>query len=354
MRLRRVIVLLVIFAAGVYYLMENSHVVEDHSTDHSHNVSEQKDTKLESKEVPEERSEVPLDGDSYQWMHKTVNQLQDHFGEPVRKDLSAYGYEWWVYTEDREQYLQFGIENNRVTQIYALGEDLAIEPVQIGQAYEAVADVLSFSNEVSYSKGPSSYTFHLRDEELQERPLVKVTDDVFLQLYFDTFTNKLSAIRLLSADILLQHQPYEVQYRGELPEKPVFTDDQWTEIEAGAEQQIFHLTNVIRKQHGKSALEWDEAVSEVAYLHSEDMAENKYFSHYGQNGDGLKERLAAKEVFYQAAGENIAAQYPDAQSALHGWMNSEGHREALLNDDFTHLGVGVYQFYYTQNFLKKQ
>lgn len=68
---------------------------------------------------------------------------------------------------------------------------------------------------------------------------------------------------------------------------------------------------------------------------------------------GLKERLASEEVYYLAAGENIAAQYPDAPAAMQGWLNSKGHREALLEDDYTHLGVGVYHFYYTQNFLQK-
>ncbi|MDY0396277.1 CAP domain-containing protein [Virgibacillus halophilus] len=38
---------------------------------------------------------------------------------------------------------------------------------------------------------------------------------------------------------------------------------------------------------------------------------------------------------------------------MQGWLNSKGHREALLNKDYTNLGVGVYKFYYTQNFLAK-
>lgn len=354
MRSMRITVLLLVLVAGVYFLLEESDFLKGGSNNQSSHVLEQKDNKLESKEVPESRSSIPLEGETYQWMNKTTDELKESFGEPLRKDLSTYGYEWWVYTDEKKQYIQFGIENDQVESIYALGDGLSIEPAEIGQNYESTNDAFSFSSDVTYSKDFSSYTFRLSDQELQERPLVKVTDDIFLQLYFDTFTSKLSAVRMLTADILLKHQPYEIQYRGELPEISDFSDEQWAEIEEGAEQQIFHITNVIRSQHGKSALEWDETVSEVAFQHSKDMAENNYFSHYGQNGDGLKERLAAEEVFYQAAGENIAAQYPDAQSALHGWLNSEGHREALLKDNFTHLGVGGYRFYYTQNFLKKQ
>ncbi|TFJ94538.1 CAP domain-containing protein [Lentibacillus salicampi] len=353
MRFIRIAVLLLVIGFGVYYLLDKSDFLTEKPNEYATGGLVQKDHKLESKEIPENRTAIPLEGDTYQWMNKTTNQLEDHFGEPVRKDPSAYGYEWWMYTNKQGQYIQFGIDHNKVKSVYALGNDLSLEPAKIGQQYEAVKDQLSFEREVTYNKELTSYTFRLSDEELQERPLVKVTDDIFLQLYFDTFTRELSAIRMLSADVLLLHRPYEIQYRGKLTDKPELSDEQWARIEEGAEQQIFHISNVLRNQHGKSDLSWDDSISEVAYLHSKDMAKNNYFSHYGQNGVGLKERLAAKDVFYQAAGENIAAQYPDALAAIHGWLNSEGHREALLNNDFTHLGVGVYQFYYTQNFLQK-
>lgn len=54
-----------------------------------------------------------------------------------------------------------------------------------------------------------------------------------------------------------------------------------------------------------------------------------------------------------ACGENIAYNYVDGPAAVEGWLNSEGHRKALLNQDYTHLGVGVKEKYYTQNFIKK-
>lgn len=63
------------------------------------------------------------------------------------------------------------------------------------------------------------------------------------------------------------------------------------------EQQIYDITNIIRHRHGKDKLDWEESVSNVAFLHSKDMEENNYFSHYSLNGDGLKERLEAGEVF---------------------------------------------------------
>lgn len=352
MRLIRVIVVLLLLLIGGYYFLENNSVSPKEAINDASKILEQKDIMLETKKIPD-RNGITFEGELFRWIGKGTDELTKKFGEPVRKDLSAYGYEWWVYTDQKEHYIQFGVNEKEVKTIYALGNNLSLEPIQIGQDYKSLEKQFSFANEVTYNDGLSSYTFRLRDKDLQTRPLVKITNDVFMQLYFDSFTNKLSSIRVLTADILLKHRPYEIKYRGELPDKPTLSNKQWTKVDNGMEKQIFNITNVMRNQYGKPPLKWNKSLSDVAFMHSKDMAVKNYFSHYSKNGDGLKERLAAKEVFYRAAGENIAAQYPDAPSAMQGWLNSKGHREALLRDDYTHIGVGVYHFYYTQNFLKK-
>ncbi|ASN07396.1 CAP domain-containing protein [Virgibacillus necropolis] len=356
MRLIRSIIILALLLVGGYYLLDMNNVTPKEAVLDIGEKLKNKTSLLQTKIVPEREEptiEIELDGELFQWIGKNTEQLTESLGEPIRKDPSAYGYDWWVYTDQTKQYIQFGVLADKVVTVYATGKNLSTEPVHVGQTYQEVNKQFSFKNEVTMSEGVSSYTFKLNEKEMEMRPLIKLADNVFLQCYFDTFTSELSAIRVLTGDVLLKHLPYAIEYRGKLPKKPNLTDEQWDKVENGMEQQIFSITNVIRNQHGKSKLEWGDSVSDVAFLHSKDMAVNNYFSHYGLNGDGLKERLAAKEVFYVAAGENIAAQYPDAPAAMQGWLNSKGHREALLEKDYTHLGVGVYHFYYTQNFLKK-
>ncbi|HLR66035.1 CAP domain-containing protein [Virgibacillus alimentarius] len=353
MRIIRFLLLLTLFLGiGYYFLQENNMDAED-AIDKFSKVLEQKKSLLESKEVPKKRKSISLEGDVFQWIEKPSDKLLETFGEPLRKDLSAYGYTWWVYTDQFNQYIQFGVRDDKVVTIFATGNDLSIEPVKISESYASVNDQFSFNKMVNYSKGLSSYTFHLNEEDLKMRPLAKITDDIFIQFYFDTFTKELSSIRVIKAETLLKHRPYEIEYRGDLPESPDLTDKEWKKVESGMEQQIFDITNVMRNQYEKDPVDWASGAREVAFLHSKDMADNNYFSHYALNGEGLKERLAEKDIDYRTAGENIAAQYPDAAAAMEGWLNSEGHREALLNNEYTHLGVGVYRFYYTQNFLSK-
>lgn len=346
----RLILILIIVAC--FYVMTNDKIPDyfwSEKETHNHWLPESKiSLELKTKQPTEE----PDDSLSLlQMLHETADELTNWLGEPIREDLTPYGYTWWIYQHD-DAHLQFGLnDDNTIETIYARGVDIPLAHLQNIRSYEEVEQYLSFEETIHYQDQWSSYTFYLTNEDVQQRPLVHLGDGVFMQLYFDQFTSELSSLRILTGETLLQHIPYEVQYRGKLPEKPNLTDEQWLEIERGMEQQIFELTNWIRVEHALNPLEWEHELHEVAYHHSKDMAENSFFSHTSPNGEGLKERLAQTEIHYQAAGENIAAQYPDALSALEGWLNSEGHREALLAEQFTHIGVGVHRLYYTQNFI---
>ncbi|WP_245831813.1 CAP domain-containing protein [Oceanobacillus senegalensis] len=349
MRFIRSIVILTVIALSIFYFTEQQNFMANEEELIQVNRSlKEKSNLLEIKSVPVISEEIDL----FECIGQSNELLLERLGEPLRKDPSAYKYEWWIYKQSKG-YLQFGILNNEIVTVFGTGMEMNGKPLQIGQMYDELDEEFSFEDEVTYREGLSSYTFRLTKEDLMMRPLMKVSENVFAQLYFDTITKKLSSIRVLSADILLMHRPYEIVYRGDLPQKPDLTESEWKNVEKGMEQQVFDLTNVIRKRHNIPILEWEETVSGVAFNHSKDMAKNNYFSHYKLNGDGLKERLATKDVFYVSAGENIAAQYTDAPAAIEGWLNSESHREALLNKEYTHLGVGVYRLYYTQNFLEQ-
>jgi len=56
-------------------------------------------------------------------------------------------------------------------------------------------------------------------------------------------------------------------------------------------------------------------------------------------------------VTYKAAGENIAHGQRDVAAACEkAFMNSTGHRDNILNKNYTHIGIGIVGSYYTQEF----
>ncbi|WP_017727171.1 CAP domain-containing protein [Halalkalibacterium ligniniphilum] len=280
----------------------------------------------------------------------TAEQVTAELGEPARIDPSAYLYQWWVYPISDKAYVQIGIQDDEVVTIFMTGEELTIDSLSLGQSYEDIAALFPFEANVSFDHNGSSYQYHLTEQDVKARPLVK-NGEVWAQLYFDTFTNELSSIRLLTTETLLHHQPYNLTYRGQAPEKIEPTEDEWSEIEVGQARQIFDLTNIIRIRHGIQPLQWNADAAEVAFHHSKDMAEENYFSHTSPLYGELSDRFVARDIQFMQIGENIAAQYVDGAEAVEGWLNSEGHRVNLLSEDYSHLGVGVFEKHYTQNFM---
>ncbi len=347
--MRKVLLILILFlfiGFGFYYVQDYIDISPEELTEKI-NVPQ-----LKSNQSQKDKTGL-LHGDLFSMMGESRQHLEKQQGEPIRKDRTPYGYTWWVYTDETSNYILYGIDQDEVVAVFATGEDISSDPLQIGDNYEDVEQNFHFEDRITYQTGLSFYTFILNDTDIQTNPLIKLADDLFIISYFDTVTDTLSAVRIMSGDTLVKQRFYEMEYRGSLPEEEELSDKDWHEIEQGMKQQIFDLTNIYRHRFAVSPLKLDEQVSEVALLHSEDMYENNYFSHTSQDGNGLKERLEAQDVYYLSAGENIAAQHTDAPAAMEGWLNSEGHRDALLYEDYNYLGVGVYRLYYTQNFILK-
>ncbi|WP_235816498.1 CAP domain-containing protein [Bacillus massilinigeriensis] len=283
---------------------------------------------------------------------KDVKELYPILGKPNRIEPSFYDYNWWVYNQDLESYVQIGVSQNKIVTMYLNGRNINIKPFQIGDNYEEIISKYNLQTEVSFEHEKGSYRFELSDEDLKTQPLLPI-NDFFAQLYIDKFTEKLSGIRILDKNNLIKQRPYELFYRGDLIENTTKIEDNIEKIERANEKQILDITNIIRKREKANPLKWDVKTAKVAFLHSKDMYESKVFSHDSKRYGELSDRLKAGEVFYQLAGENIAANYIDAPAVVEGWLNSKGHRESLLNERFTHLGVGVYKKHYTQNFIQK-
>lgn len=106
------------------------------------------------------------------------------------------------------------------------------------------------------------------------------------------------------------------------------------------EDEAVELTNKERERRGCGPLKTNDRLRTAARGHSEDMAARDYFNHTSPDGDGPGER--AEAAGYDAwGGENIAMGYASAEDVVAGWMNSEGHRENILNCDFQAIGVGL-------------
>ena len=122
---------------------------------------------------------------------------------------------------------------------------------------------------------------------------------------------------------------------------------------ASYEHEVVRLVNEIRQQNGLKPLTENWALSRVARYKSQDMLDNRYFSHTSPTYGSPFQMIKAFGLSYRTAGENIAKGYASPQAVVNGWMNSSGHRANILNVSYTQIGIGYVAQgnYWTQMFV---
>jgi hypothetical protein len=107
-------------------------------------------------------------------------------------------------------------------------------------------------------------------------------------------------------------------------------------------QEVVNLTNQFRAQKGLAPLSIDLDLNEAAQNHTEDMAFNDYFSHYGLNSSKPWDRAQAAGYETGIVGENIGMGYASPKAVVNAWIKSDSHRAAMLNSRYNEIGVGYY------------
>lgn len=123
--------------------------------------------------------------------------------------------------------------------------------------------------------------------------------------------------------------------------------------------EMIALVNAERAKAGLAPLGTYDSLTRAAEIRAQEITTK--FSHERPNGTdcytALDETGAGAGTFY--AGENIAAGNATAAATMEQWMDSPGHRNNILNPNYTHIGVGYvntpdgYHHYWVQMFVGK-
>lgn len=106
-------------------------------------------------------------------------------------------------------------------------------------------------------------------------------------------------------------------------------------------QRVFELTNDQRLAAGLGPLIWNDKLAQAAEVHAKDMIDRNYFAHESPEGEDVGDRAAAAGYDWAWIGENLAKGQETPNQVVTDWMNSDGHREVLLHEKFTEIGISV-------------
>lgn len=139
----------------------------------------------------------------------------------------------------------------------------------------------------------------------------------------------------------------EIPVNPESPVIPEQPEDQKPDDNVSEESvhpyatEIVNLVNEERAKAGLSALTLDSNITAAANVRAKEIRQS--FSHTRPDGSSFSTALKEQGVSYRGSGENIAWGQKSPEQVMNGWMNSDGHRANILNENYKSMGVGYYQ-----------
>lgn len=148
----------------------------------------------------------------------------------------------------------------------------------------------------------------------------------------------------------VQYLPYVLGYDC-VPFPDISPDDAKKDLSVEAR------INELRDRYNLPRFSNSEKITQAALRHSNDMADNNFFSHNGSDGSTAGDRLEDACYKWWANGEIIAAGYTTPASVVDAWMGSSGHRGIILEPQYTEFGAAYayksssrYKHYWTVDF----
>ena len=102
--------------------------------------------------------------------------------------------------------------------------------------------------------------------------------------------------------------------------------------------KVLELVNAERAKRGVSPLRMDDKLNQAAQIRAGEILQ--LFEHIRLDGRDALSILEEMGIDHYSAGENIASGPTTPEEVVQGWMNSQGHRENILADDFARIGIG--------------
>lgn len=104
---------------------------------------------------------------------------------------------------------------------------------------------------------------------------------------------------------------------------------------------LVDLTNMDRETEQLKPLKVNPVLQKAAEMKAKDMAEKGYFTHTSPEGLSPWYWLSQVNYKFTYAGENLAVNFTESADVAKAWMESPSHRNNIMNDKFTEIGIAT-------------
>lgn len=101
--------------------------------------------------------------------------------------------------------------------------------------------------------------------------------------------------------------------------------------------EILNLFNEKREEHGLSALSMEPQLNMVSDIRVRESSQ--LFSHTRPDGRRYSTAFSDMNISYRYSGEILAHGYKTPKHVVAGWLESSGHHDLILSENYTHVGI---------------
>lgn len=192
------------------------------------------------------------------------DDFTDQYGQPKRKDPAINGKEWWIFGENENDYVQLGVKDGIITDLFVLGSDLNVAPFSIGMSIIEVFQLASFYPTYSVDDQGEQVTLELTESDLNYRPLIAFDNHTFAILMMDRSTNQIVGVRYLDSSSLLELGVYDNGSAKSNENAEEIDSEIQREINEGNQLQVNEIVNILRQRYELEPLKLNIQLSEVA------------------------------------------------------------------------------------------
>jgi len=106
-------------------------------------------------------------------------------------------------------------------------------------------------------------------------------------------------------------------------------------------KDLIILTNQERLKHNLSPLFPNDDLAKAALDKANDLLAKQYFSHNSPDGKKFSAWIKDTGYDYMIVGENLAMGFGSKEAMIKAWMDSDKHRQNILNGRYKEIGLAV-------------
>lgn len=243
-------------------------------------------------------------------------------GSPKNSFINEFGSTWYVYHRNYNNFIMVSYDSDDLVNAIYTNQPVITSKFKLTEQSSIEQIRSTLPNRKTAIIKENTYLAIEEEFDLFE---LKTYDVTFF--YDQKRNNEISGIFIIDKDLEQQ--------------KTTFYATPSEELQKAYEQQMFEVINSTRAKFNLSTLTYNAPLALTAFKHSEDMAKNNFFSHQNLKGESPFDRMEKDQLHFTIAGENLASGQFNSIYAHEALMNSQGHRDNILNKDFKQIGIGI-------------